>query len=608
MPYLLALIVAVIGVIPIMRKPTYAISIGLGAFAFCSALFYGLCPTLATPLFGLLGAIVVIMWVLTAILDSATNEDKYGRSTASWTLIFPIVGIVGPILMCMSSCTAFHSSEYHDLIGQVEVRQWTQDVQPKDPTHVRLVTKELAFYLATKQLGEAPGSIGSQFEINPDSLTLQIVNGELWYVAPLDFKSYSTWSTTEGSPGYVMVHGEDPKRPIVIKTGLKMKFLDSAFFGDNLQRRLWNKYARQYVLSDYTFEVDDSGHPYWTITASHPTIMWSGTKVDGVITYDPVSGEDKFYALGSVPTWIDRVMPESIVQENLSYYESLVHGWWNTVYGHKDEMETETPEIAYGADGDPEWVTGIASTGGSYDKNKHSSLSGLMYTDVRTGKSVLYKTSGGTEESIIELVNNKVNYRKLHGSMSQIYNIYGVMTAIVPLLGESHSFQGVAFVDIANMQASEGEDVESALRAYQKQLSTSGQQVAPEKRHDLNTVTGLVSRFSAETRSGETTYYIYLANHPHIFMGSPEVSQKLRLTREGDTVIIGFIDSKEDVVPIERFDIPAINVTPTAAQVQLQERTAIRQTEVRDNRDANDARAKLQNLSDKQILELMDKK
>ena len=167
-------------------------------------------------------------------------------------------------------------------------------------------------------------------------------------------------------------------------------------------------------------------------------------------------------------------MPQGLVKGYVYYYTQFVHGWWNSCWGHKDVMETEEPEIAYGSDGEPYWVTGIATPAGSADQNKHSSLTGLMYTDARTEKSILYRVQGGTAEAVVDLVNNRVSYRKLHGCLAQCYNIYGVMTAIVPLLGESHSFQGVAFVDVANMQVAEGDDEESALLKYQQLLTTSG--------------------------------------------------------------------------------------------------------------------------------------
>jgi hypothetical protein len=601
MTILYAILVSVIGVLPLIRKPKTAFLTGLASFLVTALVIYEACPSTAWPLFGLLGVLVVILWAAAAAISSMEGEFTWAGAA------LPMAGVVLFIVFGLTSCDVWRSNDYHGLIGQVEQREWTQDVQPKDPGHVRLVTAETAFYLANKQLGEAPGSVGSQFEVVPEQLTLQIVRGELWYVAPLDFKGYSSWTSTEGSPGYIMVHGEDPKRPVVIKTGLKMRYLLGAYFGDQIERFAWQKYGTKYVLTDFTFEADDEGNPFWTITACHPTAAWSGLKVDGVITISPITGESTFYELGKVPQWIDRVMPQGLVKGYVYYYTQFVHGWWNSCWGHKDVMETEEPEIAYGSDGEPYWVTGIATPAGSADQNKHSSLTGLMYTDARTGKSILYRVQGGTAEAVVDLVNNRVSYRKLHGCLAQCYNIYGVMTAIVPLLGESHSFQGVAFVDVANMQVAEGDDEESALLKYQQLLTTSGQQVAPEQRHNLQQLAARVSRFTAEIREGNTMYYLYFSNYPHIFAAGADISPKLRLTQTGDNVSIGFVDSQEAVVPVVTFDNSNLAVERTPAQTNLQGRVAARVAGERREVDAHDARAALQGMTDQQVIDLMKK-
>ncbi len=85
---------------------------------------------------------------------------------------------------------------------------------------------------------------------------------------------------------------------------------------------------------------------------------------------------------------------------------------------------------------------------------------------------------------------------------------------------------------------------------YQQLLTTSGQQVAPEQRHNLQQLAARVSRFTAEIREGKTMYYLYFSNYPHIFAAGADISPKLRLTQTGDNVSIGFVDSQDAVVPV----------------------------------------------------------
>ncbi len=599
--FLLALLVSVIGVIPCVTKPKRAVGIGLAGFLLSWWAIYANNPTLATPFFGGCGTSVLLMWIISGIA-SAFDCDRYGRYETdefNWSspwLLIPILGICAFVGRGCGQSGCFRQAEYSALLGEVEKREWTQDIQPKDPKHVRLVPPELAKYLATKQLGEIPGVVGSQFEVG--HLTLQTINGELWYVAPLEYKSFSAWTASKASPGFVMVHGEDPKHPVVMKMDRKFRFMESAFFGDNLERKLWGKY-KNYILRDYTFEIDENGKAWWTVTATEPTIGWNGEVVKGVITLDPETGADEFYEIGKFPAWVDRVFPRDLVEDYIQYRGKFVGGWINSWWGKKDMYEAEKPSIAFTSDGSPCWVTGITSI-----NENDTSVVGLIYTNTRTGKSVQYHVSGGTEEAIIKLVDSKVEYRKLHGSGCQLYNIYGARTAIVPILGTNHSFQGVAMVDVANMQLAVGDDIESALRQYQKTFVQSGQKIAPEKEREIKTVQGKVGRFVQEVRGGETTYFIYLENVPHLFSGF-DVSEKLRITREGDLVRIGYCDSTEDVFPLINFDNLSVILKESENQKTLRQTVTERQQKVQAESSVKNAKAEVENMTPEELQELI---
>ena len=598
MSFILAIVTGILGAVPLVTKPATAAIAALGYLLLSWWMYYAVCPSLAYPMWGMVGFSVVICWAVSAIISSMSEDDG---AKGNWTSVFPIVGACVLIVTGMAGCEAFRSSRYVALIGNVESKKWTQEIQPTDPRHVRLVPAELAYYLATKQLGEAPGAIGSQFQIEKETMTLQIIKGELWYVAPLEFTGFSVWTSVGTSPGYVMVNGEDPKAPVVIKLGQKFRYIDSAWFGDNVERLLWKKYGTRYVLQDFTFEIDDSGKAWWTVTALEPTISWWGEKSVGLIVIDPETGSDTFYAMADVPKWVDRVIPESTIKAYVSYYGEYQSGWVNSWWGKLNIFEPEDPLIAFGADGEPYWITTITS-----NNKKDKSMVGLIYTDCRTGKSVMYHSSGGTEEAVVDLVNNKVQYRKLHGRSSQMYNIYGVMTAVVPVLGESHSYQGVAFVNVGDMQVAVGDDIESALRQYQTTLSHTGQQVAPEARRDLQSIEGVVGRFTSETHGDTTMHYVYLDGVPHIFVGGVDVSEKLRLTKVGDKVKIGYIDSTEDVVPMKAFDNPAIALVESKNQGEMRKAVDVRQTGSQSERETKDLRSRVDNMSPEELKKLLE--
>ena len=590
-----ALIAVFIGILPSLISGQWKIAVGVGIFGTFVGwwLFYMDVPSAVFPCYGHFIILAIIWWII-----SASFADAEGKA--------PPIGAIVVTLVVVAICAFigsdfFRSSDYARLIGDVEKREWTQDIQPKDPKHVRLVPLELAYYLATKQLGEAKGAVGSQFQINKEDLTLQLIKGELWYVAPLDYKGFKVWTSAGSAPGYVMVHAEDPKMPVVVKTDCKFTFMPGAYFSENLERHVWKETVGKYILTDFSFEVDESGSVWWVVTAYKPTIMWSGPKVCGVYIVNPTTGEMKLYPIGSVPSWVDRVVPGHFVEYYAKKHGEFTGGWLNSWWGHKDLTEPEEPSLIYGSDAKPYWVTGITSR-----NENDSSLIGLLYTDAQTGKSIEYHAIGGTEEAIVNLVNNKVSFRKLHGSSPVLYNIYGVMTAIVPLLGESHSYQGVAMVDVANMQLAVGDDLESTIRQYQKLvMSGSAQKLSPEKAHNLHNTTGVVDRISREVSGNETVYYIHVQNFPHLLSGSSDLSPKLRVVENGDSVVIGYVLSDEDVVPMSSFDIPALVLMQSKNQVQLGEKVAERQAQVTEKRDVQNARGEVQNMTDEQIKELI---
>lgn len=589
----LALVTSVLGAAPLLMLASETmlpfILTGSISTLVLWLIYYLAVPSFVWPLFGVFGFMVVVLWIISAVIYAVQTE----KGRAAIPAIFGVVLFVG---VGFNGCGALRSAEYANLIGQVEKREWTRDIQPADPKHIRLVPYELAVWLADKQLGQAAGAIGSQFNVSDEHMTLQMIKGELWYVAPLDFKDFGVWNSAGTAPGYVMVHAEDPLRPPVVKTGEKFVYMPGAYFAKNLERHLWREGYKWQGLTDYTFEIDENGQPWWVVTVYEPTIAWSGYKVKGVVVINPTDGTHKFRKIGEVPNWIDRVVPQSIIADYIRYRGEYTGGWVNSWWGEKDLTKPETPSIIYGADGNPYWVTGVTS-----GNDKDNAVVGFMYTDVRTGKSVLYHAVGGTDAAVVKAVNNKVQYKRWHATNPVLYNIYGTMAAVVPLLGESHTYQGVAIVNINTMQVAEGDNQYSALREYQKLLAQSGQQITPELARDRATLKGTVIRVASEVKGSGTLYYIYLARVPHIFTGSSELSPKLPLTKEGDTVELEYIASGEDVVPLLKFENPYLTLAATKNQQSLKERVAERKAGVEAEAERRSTQGEVQNMNPEQL-------
>ncbi|MBI5531023.1 MAG: hypothetical protein HY918_06030 [Candidatus Doudnabacteria bacterium] len=585
------------------RKITAAVWQGSISAIVLWLVFYLATPSTVWPLFGVPGVFIFICWIIAAVIDAFIEDDYDTHITKA--AIFPIGAAVLYIGSFILGSGLFRADEYQHMIGSLETRVWTQDVQPKDPKHMRMSTRENAIYLAKKALGEA-GAIGSQFVISEDHMTLQMINGELWYVAPLDFSGFSVWLNTKATPGYIMVHGEDPHRQPILKILLsdqQFRYMPEACFGNNLERHLRNNGYLGKGLAEYQFEIDDNQRPWWVVSTFEPTIMWSGKKVTGVAIVDPVSGDINFKRMGEIPDWIDRAIPSNYVKNYLDWWGEYTHGWLNSWWGTKDLTKPEDPNLIYASDQQPDWVTGLTSR-----NDKDDSLVSLVYTNSRTGKTVLYKTKGGgTDQAVLDAIskNQDVQYKKLHGVDPQLYNVYGIMSSVVPLLSENHAYQGVAIVDITNIQTvATGRNQFEALRAYQKLLSQFGQQVALDKTRDLQTIEGTVDRVKPDLLTTGAVYYVHLKGVPHLFTGGSADFHKLPVTEPGDKVKIEYFASGEDIVPMHNFDNLSLPLEVTKAQTEVTERSTQRRDKEEAQNEARTVTEEIKQMSPEQLREL----
>ncbi|OGM99243.1 MAG: hypothetical protein A2915_02765 [Candidatus Yanofskybacteria bacterium RIFCSPLOWO2_01_FULL_41_34] len=144
-----ALISAVVGAFPLMlaRKPATAIGQCVVAFFSNWWLFYGLTISTAYPLFGVVGFVTLIWWLVAATFASInTNSWRKESNSFPWAWVFPVIGMVSYVFISIGTSEMFRSNDYASMLGEVEERFWTQDIQPKDPAHMRMGTYENAIY------------------------------------------------------------------------------------------------------------------------------------------------------------------------------------------------------------------------------------------------------------------------------------------------------------------------------------------------------------------------------------------------------------------------------------------------------------------------------
>ena len=141
--------------------------------------------------------------------------------------------------------------------------------------------------------------------------------------------------------------------------------------------------------TDYTFELDDDGKPYWVITRYDNAIGFLEQKAIGTLIIDAQTGESNIYDIENTPEWVDRIQTMSYIKNYLNKWGELVHGVFN--FSDKDKLvSTDGMNIIFNDD-KCYYYTGITSVGSD------ESLVGFTLTNTRTGKTTMYKTSGATE-------------------------------------------------------------------------------------------------------------------------------------------------------------------------------------------------------------------
>jgi len=608
MIFLMALIGTVIGIVPLLLcKKWSSLSIMFPlSFLTQSVILYLGAFSMVWPMLGVPGLLITLMFILDAIIISFSNDSAEFEIGCSWVVAILILAVYAGLWI--GSFEMFNATTYSSLIGQVENRQWTQDIQPKDPNHVRLVSEGNATFLAIKAMGQ-DGAIGSQYHLGDP--TLQLVKGELWYAFPLEYDGLMVANSTGSIPGYVIVSAENPDLParfVKFNSGSEMVYSPSAYFSNDLERHLRENGYLNKGLMDFSFELDENYHPWWVVSVFTPTVSWSGYKVDGVVVVDPTTGNSTYYSIGRVPQWIDRVIPERIVNSNISFWGDLKNGWWNTsIFGSKvGRVVPGDTILIYGNNGDATWVTDVASTNKS-----DNSIVGLVYTDAHTGKSVYYHVSGGgTNKAVVDNVNNSqdILFRKLTGVDPQLYNLYGEMVDIIPVVNNNSAFQGVAIVAINNIQQiAYGPTITVAMAQFEKSLANNGSNTAINKDRILHSLDGIIDRIGFNNTNTGTVFYFHINGVDHLFSGDISKSIKLPVTRVGDKIKITYYDSLQSSLPIHDFDNVSLLLNSSSDQQFIEKKNSIDKHSIETHEDAITTRSKLNNMSDDQLQHLIKK-
>ncbi|WP_136668616.1 hypothetical protein [Flavobacterium sp. H122] len=442
------------------------------------------------------------------------------------------------------------TKNHQQMIGKVaNGNQISDHIAPISLNEIRVVDEELAYLLGEKILGSQP-ALGSQVHLG--EFCIQKVKNKLYWVAPLLHSGFFKWmNNKEGTAGYVMVSATNERDVKLIQNingnPVKIKYQPSAYFGDEIQRYIYFKGYSSTGLTDFTFEIDDSGKPFWVVTKYEKKIGFSGNEATGVVVVDAQTGAIKEYAVADTPLWIDRIQPVSFIEDQLNDWGELVHGYWN--FSNADKLQiTEDMMLVYGKDNKSYWYTGLTSVG------KDESTVGFVLVDTRTKQAAFYKQSGATEYAAQNSAQGKVQEKDYYASLPIPYNINNIPTYVMTLKDKGGLVKMFAMVSIHDYTiVGVGNTMRETLMAYKNAYNMSGDVIKPEAATDKKAIKAEVTRIQNDVKNGNSFYYFTVQGESKIFIGSSQLSNHLPITRVGDQVEITYDADTEEVIDVSSF-------------------------------------------------------
>lgn len=519
-------------------------------------LFYLNLPVLNygfTKLPVLLLVLIVLLLVLSTGINVLPNGKKIVINSRPSKIYFYAIGLILFYLIALpllTSTAMFRTESYKNMIGKVNNgTKIAKHIEPISINEIRVVDEDLAYLLGEKILGSQP-ALGSQVELG--EFYIQKVGNDLYWVAPLLHSGFFKWlNNSEGTPGYVMVSATNERDVKLVQNvggkNVKIKYQPAAFFQSDIKRHIYMNGYATVGLTDFTFEIDDEGNPFWVVTTFNKEIGFSGDDATGVIVVNVNTGAMQSYSIENTPLWVDRIQPINFVEKQLNDWGDYVHGYWN--FSNSDKLQiTEGLTLVYGKNNRSYWYTGLTSVG------KDESTVGFVLVDTRTKETTFYKQSGATEFAAQSSAEGKVQEKGYHSSLPIPYNINGIPTYVMTLKDDGGLVKMFAMVAISDYTiVGAGNSMRETLTAFKSAYNSSGSKMNATSVTDKKGLKTVITRIQTDVKNGNSYYYFTLKNNPSIFVGSSQISSQLPISMVGDSVYVTFDIDKEEVVDVTTF-------------------------------------------------------
>jgi len=489
----------------------------------------------------LLAFYLVVFAFVYVLLSQKTN------AIFTFPIIAAIILVVSSIGLSFLGSEFLNSSKYREQISITEQNEFNGDFTLVNLDQVPLVDKATAQQLGDKQIGKVQG-LGSQFNINQD-YTLISSNAQIYRISPLEHQDFFKWfqNRVSGIPGYIQVNVTDPNDVSLVDLAQGIIYSPSAYFDQDLLRHVRFSYRTE-ILRDFSFEIDDQGRPFYVISVVEPEIGWfTGLDTQAVIIVDAISGDMNKFSLEELPLWVDRAQPTELAWSQIDNWGYYVHGYWNTIFGQKDMLQTTEGYNYVSIEGQTYIFSGLTSVGSD------RSIVGFALINLRTKEARFIKVGGADEYSAMSSAQGQVQDLNYEATFPVLLNIESKATYFMSLKDNEGLVKLYAMVNVQDYSVvGVGESLEEAKTAYIAKLRNSGLVEIPVI--ESTQLTGTIQTIKSAIINGTTQFYLILEGSPQLYVASADLSVELMLSEVGDVVTLEIATEDLQTLNLKSFD------------------------------------------------------
>ena len=423
--------------------------------------------------------------------------------------VFVLIGAVYAAGAILSS-PIVNAAKYQKLLT-VQESDFSKDIKEVGYQTIPLLDKNSAELLGNRKMGSMVDMV-SQFEV--DDLYSQInYQDQPVRVSPLRYASLIKWFTNlrEGIPAYIRIDMATQNTECV-KLSAGIRYSESELFNRNIYRHLRFRYPTYIFSEQIFFEIDDEGTPYWVCPVKKFNIgLFGGQTIGKAVLCNAITGVCEEYDVEDVPTWVDKVYSAELLTGLYNYHGILKHGYFNSILGQKDCLQT-TNGYNYIALNDDVWVyTGVTSVSGD------QSNVGFVLMNQRTMETKFYRIEGAIEDSAMSSAEGQVQNLGYRATFPLLLNITDEPTYFMALKDGAGLVKKYAMVNVQKYQwVAIGDTVQECEKAYLKLLTTNGI-TKSETSGVYEKAKGRIASVAPVVVEGNTHYYICLEQSEEIF-------------------------------------------------------------------------------------------